>query len=116
MDVDPQAPPENQARSTRADDLSSRRGRTAAPILNRPMVLLLLAAFGALTNFFLLLSVVPLYAGGSDAGDVGAGLSTGAMMLSTVLLELAAPKLLARWAMRGQISASKKSRPSYSKS
>ncbi|MEV6694593.1 MFS transporter [Micromonospora sp. NPDC051196] len=64
------------------------------------MLLLLLAAFGALTNFFLLLSVVPLYAGGSEAGDVGAGLSTGVMMLSTVLLELAAPKLLARWGYR----------------
>ncbi len=102
MDVDPQAPPAKQARSTGAADLSKRQGRTTTPtpILNRQMVLLLLAAFGALTNFFLLLSVVPLYAGGSDAGDVGAGLSTGAMMLSTVLLELAAPKLLARWGYR----------------
>lgn len=74
------------------------------PILNRPMVLLMLASFGGLTNFFLLLSVVPLYAGGSDAGDVGAGLSTGAMMLSTVLLELAAPKLLARLGYRAVLA------------
>ncbi|MCW3819848.1 MFS transporter [Micromonospora sp. DR5-3] len=74
------------------------------PILNRPMVLLLLASFGGLTNFFLLLSVVPLYAGGSDAGDVGAGLATGAMMLSTVLLELAAPKLLARLGYRAVLA------------
>ncbi|WP_410657548.1 MFS transporter [Amycolatopsis sp. lyj-112] len=70
------------------------------PILSRPMLLLLLASFGALTNFFLLLSVVPLYVGGSDAGGLGAGLSTGAMMLTTVLLELAAPKLLTRLGYR----------------
>lgn len=76
----------------------------AQPLLNRPMVLLLLASFGALTNFFLLLSVVPLYAGGSGAGDVGAGLSTGAMMLATVLLELSAPKLLARLGYRAVLA------------
>ncbi|GAX51697.1 MFS transporter [Streptomyces olivochromogenes] len=50
---------------------------------------------GASTSFFLLLSVVPRYATAS-----GAGLATGALMLSTVLGELAAPRLVARYGYR----------------
>ncbi len=50
---------------------------------------------GASVSFFLLLSVVPRYATTS-----GAGLATGALMLSTVLGELAAPRLVARYGYR----------------
>ena len=46
------------------------------------MVLLLIAAVGALSGFYLLLSVVPLYAAAAGAGGPGAGLVTGAMMLA----------------------------------
>ncbi|MEV4531944.1 MFS transporter [Streptosporangium sp. NPDC049304] len=68
--------------------------KTRASILNRPLVLLLTASLGALGGFYLLAPVVPLYAATSGAGGVGAGLSTGAMMLGTVLTEFAVPALL----------------------
>lgn len=64
------------------------------PMLNRPLVMLMLSAFGALSGFYLLLSVVPLYLAESGGGDVGAGLVTGVMMLGTVLIELVVPRLL----------------------
>jgi MFS family permease len=74
------------------------RGTPAAKpaILGRQMVLLLIAAVGSLSGFYLLLSVVPLYAATAGADGAGVGLSTGAMMLSTVLLELAVPRMVAR--------------------
>src|SRR5262249_43766504 len=77
-------------------------GTTAGPgrILSRQMVLVLIAAVGALSGFYLLLSVVPLYAAGAGAGGLGAGLATGAMMLSAVLLELAVPRLAGRLGYR----------------
>jgi MFS family permease len=75
-------------------------GIVGPPILTRRAVLLFLAASGAMTSFYLLLSVVPLYVAGNGAGGVGAGLATGAMMLSTVLTELATPHLLARFGHR----------------
>jgi hypothetical protein len=43
-----------------------------------------------------------LYAAATGAGEVAAGLSTGALMLATVLTELAVPRLLATfWLSRG---------------
>jgi len=70
------------------------------PILTRPMVRLLVAALGALGSFYLLMPVVPSYAAGTGAGGVGAGLSTGVLMLGTVLTELAAPALISRYGHR----------------
>jgi len=69
-------------------------------IMSRPLVLLLAANVGALTSLYLLLSVVPLYAGSVGAGGVGAGLATGALMLSTVVAELATPRLVASFGYR----------------
>jgi hypothetical protein len=43
------------------------------PILNRALLLVFAASFGAMTGFYLLLSVVPLYAGSVGAGGIGAG-------------------------------------------
>jgi hypothetical protein len=43
----------------------------------------LLASFGALTSFYLLLSVTPMYAVSAGAGSAGAGLVTGSLMLTT---------------------------------
>ncbi|MGJ6968275.1 MFS transporter [Streptosporangium sp. G11] len=74
--------------------------RDGARILNRPTVLLLAASLGALGGFYLLGPVVPLYAATSGAGGVGAGLSTGTMMLGTVLTEFAAPGLLRAYGYR----------------
>jgi MFS family permease len=75
------------------------------PIFTRQVVLLFIAAFGAMTSFYLLLSVVPLYVVAGGAGDVGAGLATGAMMLATVLAELVVPWCLVRFGYRGVLGA-----------
>lgn len=70
-------------------------------LLTRPLLLVFLAGFCALTNFYLLLSVVPLYAtAAGGAGDAGAGATTGALMLTTVLGELASARLVARFGYR----------------
>jgi MFS family permease len=69
-------------------------------LLTRPMTMLLITSLGALGSFNLLLPVVPMYAANGGAGGVGAGLSTGSMMLSTVLTELVVPTLLARFGFR----------------
>ncbi len=70
------------------------------PLLTRPLALVFAASFGAMTSFYLLLSVVPLYATSGGASGVGAGLVTGVLMLSTVVAELATPRLVARWGYR----------------
>ena len=49
------------------------------PILNRALLLLFVASFGAMTGFYLLLSVVPLYAESVGAGGLGAGRVGGAL-------------------------------------
>ena len=71
-----------------------------APILTRPFVSLLIVVCGCLLGFTLLLPVVPLYTAATGAGEVAAGLSTGALMLATVLTELAVPRLLATFGYR----------------
>ncbi|MGW1756296.1 MFS transporter [Streptomyces mirabilis] len=70
------------------------------PLLTRPLLLRFVSMVGASASFFLLLSVVPRYATAS-----GAGLATGALMLSTVLGELAAPRLVARYGHRAALIA-----------
>src|ERR1700761_7235419 len=57
----------------------------------------LLASFGALTSFYLLLSVTPMYAVSAGAGTAGAGLVTGSLMLTTVLAEFASSRLMGRY-------------------
>jgi len=69
-------------------------------LLTRTLALYLISAFGAMTSFYLLLAVVPLYATEAGAGRVGAGLTTGALMLATVAAEFATPALLARFGYR----------------
>ncbi|MFD6287023.1 MFS transporter [Streptomyces sp. NPDC060205] len=64
------------------------------------MMLRLVTIVGASASFFLLLSVVPLYAEESGGGSGAAGLSTSALMLATVCGELAAPRLTARYGYR----------------
>src|SRR6476469_9740525 len=78
------------------------RSGTAAParLLSRALALYFVSAFGSMTSFYLLLAVVPLYATSAGASGVGAGLTTGALMLSTVASELATPALLARLGYR----------------
>ena len=44
-------------------------------MLSGPLALVFLAEFCALTSFYLLLSVTPMYAAGTGAGSAGAGLA-----------------------------------------
>ncbi|QFU86530.1 MFS transporter [Amycolatopsis sp. YIM 10] len=91
----PGVPVPADARAVLTEDLRSR-------LLTRPMVLLLVLAFGAFCGFYLLLSVVPLYA--SASGVLSAGLSTGALMLATVAIEPAVPRLSARFGYRAVLA------------
>ncbi|HEV3498180.1 MAG TPA: MFS transporter, partial [Actinomycetes bacterium] len=75
------------------------------PILSRALALVFVASFGAMCGFFLLLSVVPLYAESAGAGGVGAGLVTGTLMAATVAGELAVPRLVARFGHRVLLGA-----------
>ncbi|HWD42237.1 MAG TPA: MFS transporter [Actinomycetota bacterium] len=75
------------------------------PILTRALLLVFAASFGAMACFYLLLSVVPLYADSVGAGGVGAGLATGALMATTVAGELAIPRLTARFGYRVMLAA-----------
>jgi predicted MFS family arabinose efflux permease len=68
------------------------------------MVLVLFASFFTMVGFYLLLSVVPLYAARSG-GNSGAGLATAAFMLSTVLAQLGMPRVLARFGYRAVLAA-----------
>ena len=88
-----------------ADTLTARRPTATAtarpPLLSRALLLRFLSILGASTSFYLLLSVVPLYAdtaGGQAAGHAGA--VTGALMASTVVGELATARLVARLGYR----------------
>jgi MFS family permease len=80
-------------------------GTAERQAMPRQMILLLLASLGALSGFYLLVSVVPLYVATGGAGEWGAGLSTGVMMLATVLTELAVPALLRRCGYRAGFAA-----------
>ncbi|MFE7314753.1 MFS transporter [Streptomyces sp. NPDC057555] len=73
---------------------------TSRPLAGRQMILLLLVSFGSFIGFYLLLSVIPLYAAAGGAGAGGAGAATGAMMLATVLMELAVARLVTRFGYR----------------
>jgi predicted MFS family arabinose efflux permease len=69
-------------------------------IMSRVLALVFAASFGATMSFYLLLSVVPLYATSVGASGIGAGLATGALMFSTVAAELATPRLVGRFGYR----------------
>ena len=64
---------------------------------------LLVMVFGSGLSMYLLTSVVPLYLAASGSGGIGAGLSTGAMMLSAVAMELLVPAMLVRFGYRGTL-------------
>ncbi|MEU4835628.1 MFS transporter [Streptosporangium sp. NPDC023615] len=70
------------------------------PIVTRPIAMLLVFSVGAMSAYYLLMPVVPLYAAVTGADGVGAGLATGVLMLGTVLAEFAVVRLLARFGYR----------------
>ena len=93
------APPQH---STRHDSTARSTGTPRARIVSGPVALVFLSEFCALISFYLMLSVTPMYAAAVGAGNTGAGLVTGVLLLGTVAAELAAPVLMRRfgyWAM-----------------
>ncbi|MFJ5827907.1 MFS transporter [Streptomyces sp. NPDC093089] len=70
------------------------------PLLSRPLLLRFVSIVGASTSFYLLLSVVPGYATAGGGGGGTAGLATGALMLATVVGELATPVIINRYGYR----------------
>jgi MFS family permease len=65
-------------------------------LVSGPLALLFLDSFGALTSFYLLLAVSPMYAAKVGAGTAGAGLVTGVLLLGTVAAELASSVVMRR--------------------
>lgn len=74
-------------------------------LISRVLVLVFVADFMALTSLYLTLAVVGLYATSIGAG-AGAGAATAAIMLSSMVTELAAPRLIARFGYRITFAAS----------
>jgi MFS family permease len=64
-----------------------------------------MSSFGALTSFYLMLSVTPMYAVSAGAGSAEAGVVTGSLMLATVLAEFASPRLMSRYGYRTVFAA-----------
>jgi predicted MFS family arabinose efflux permease len=75
-------------------------GSVRPSLLTRAFVLVLLAGVGSSTSFYLMFAALPRYVEEAGAGGAGAGLTTGVMMLATVLAELAIPRLVARFGYR----------------
>jgi predicted MFS family arabinose efflux permease len=69
------------------------------------MVLVLFASVFTMIGFYLLLSVVPLYAEEAGGGNSGAGLATAAFMFSTVLAQVGMPRVMARFGYRAVLAA-----------
>lgn len=89
------------------DVTTTSEGRTERrqPLLTAQVAWFLVYAVVSMTSFFLLLSVVPLYASGGDEGSVAAGLTTGAMMLATVVSEFFTTGFLTRFGYRLGLAA-----------
>jgi MFS family permease len=84
----------------RAPDTRGARAASPPRLMTRALALVFVASLGAMSSFYLLLSVVPRYAASTGAGGIGAGLMTGALMGATVATELAVPRLVARFGYR----------------
>lgn len=74
-------------------------------LLIRALLLRLASAIGSATSFYLLLSVVPLFARSAGAGENTAGLSTTALTLAGVAGEVVTPWLAARFGYRRVLAA-----------
>ncbi|MGA4879261.1 MFS transporter [Streptomyces lydicamycinicus] len=85
---------------TKTTNSPSRDAGSRPALVTRPLLLRFVSIIGASTSFFLLLSVVPLYAETSGGGGSAAGPATGALMVATVVGELATPRLVARFGYR----------------
>lgn len=90
-------PPENlRGEQSEASSIAWPLKAPSPRIVDRSLIRVFIIMFGTTTSFYLLLSVVPLYATAAGASGIGAGSVTGALMCSTVAIELATPYLVAR--------------------
>src|SRR2546430_2642190 len=80
------------------------RDRSRPKLVTGPLLLRFVTMLGASVSFYLLLSVVPLYAKTVAGGSV-AGLATAALMAATVAGELVTPRLAARYGYRLTLAA-----------
>jgi predicted MFS family arabinose efflux permease len=69
--------------------------REPAPLLTRQIGWFLLFSFVTQSSFSILFSVLPLFASETAGTSLAAGLTTGVMMLATVVVELLTPRLTA---------------------
>ena len=92
---------------TRHPGPSQQTGRPAprARLISGRLALALMSSFGALTSFYLLLSVTPMYAVSAGAGSAEAGVVTGSLMLATVAAEFASARLMRRYGYRTVFAA-----------
>jgi predicted MFS family arabinose efflux permease len=73
--------------------------------LGAGMLAVLVSGAGTSASLYVLLTAVPMYAATGVAGSVAAGLTSGALMLSSVIAELATPILVARFGYRAVFGA-----------
>jgi MFS family permease len=92
---------------TTATATPARAGGARPRLVTYPLLLRFAITLGASVSFYLLLSVVPLYArqAGTGGGNGVAGLATGALMFSTVAGELVTTRLTARFGYRRTLAA-----------
>src|SRR5436305_14919361 len=76
-----------------------------ARLISGRLALALMSSLGALTSFYLLLSVTPMYAVSAGAGSAEAGVVTGSLMLATVAAEFASARLMRRYGYRAVFAA-----------
>jgi MFS family permease len=90
--------------ATTASDHATGTRRSRPPLVTYPLLLRFATMLGSSVSFYLLLSVVPLYARAA-AGGSAPGLATGALMVATVAGELVTPRLAAACGYRLTLAA-----------
>jgi hypothetical protein len=87
-----------------ASDQAAGTRSSRPPLVTYPLLLRFATQLGSSVSFYLLLSVVPLYARAA-AGGSAPGLATGALMVTTVAGELITPRLTAACGYRLTLAA-----------
>jgi predicted MFS family arabinose efflux permease len=87
-----------------ASDHAAGTRTSRPPLVTYPLLLRFATQLGSSVSFYLLLSVVPLYARAA-AGGSAPGLATGALMVTTVAGELITPRLTAACGYRLTLAA-----------
>jgi MFS family permease len=90
--------------ATTASDHAAGTRSSRPPLVTYPLLLRFATLLGSSISFYLLLSVVPLYARAA-AGGSAPGLATGALMVATVAGELVTPRLTAACGYRLTLAA-----------